>query len=374
MSDAIPFLHALAQALSTNTLYTPGHPATRRTSENLWHAASALLAADPHPVLLFLGTAPVYAGRALHEMRDWQHSGRLAAVGVQRLEFDSALTPESIAQLVERLTARLATGRATDDDARPIPGVVFGAVALKQESDATSGDAAASPTEADPTLRVQLDDEVDAMQFIRAEAARGVVARAEAEAVVRILAAVVGPHSLPQVDPTADADRYHLVHPVNTALLAMAASAAAGIDGSGRHRIGVVALLHDIGMALLPSEVAHKERLTDAERAQVETHTAQGAALLLRSGGAGCELAAVVTFEHHLRPDGGGYPVRRFAPAAHWASRMVGCCAAFAALRARRPFRAGWPTERVVRYIETGAGTVFDAEIARLVAALVRAA
>jgi HD-GYP domain-containing protein (c-di-GMP phosphodiesterase class II) len=191
---------------------------------------------------------------------------------------------------------------------------------------------------------------------------------------VRILAAIVDPHHLPQVDASGNADRYHVVHPVNTALLAMTASAAVGLDGTGRHRIGVVALLHDIGMALLPADVVDNERISDAKRAQVESHTTLGATLLLEKGGTGFDLAAVVAFEHHLRPDGGGYPVRRFGPAPHWASGMVGCCATFAALRAPRPFRAGWATERVVRYIDDGAGTEFDPDIARLVAGLVRPA
>jgi HD-GYP domain-containing protein (c-di-GMP phosphodiesterase class II) len=147
-----------------------------------------------------------------------------------------------------------------------------------------------------------------------------------------------------------------------------------GLDASARHRIAVVALLHDVGMALLPPGLIDQERLDDTERALVETHTATGAELLLRKGGAGFNLAAVVAYEHHRRPDGAGYPARRLGPAPHWASRMVACCATFAALRAPRPFRPAWPTDRVVRYIDEGAGTEFDPEIATLVASLVRPA
>lgn len=372
MSDAIRFLHALAQTLSASTLYAPGHPATRRSLEHLWRAATALLAADPHPVFLFLGTAPVYAGRALHELREWHHSARLAAIGVQRLEFDSALTLDSLVQLVERLTTRLNTGQPSRDEVTPIPGVVFGVVAVQGQGDLSAAEPAEPLGDSEARLRLDLTDELAAMQFILAEAARGVVARAEAEAVVRILVALVDPHQLPQAAHLDYADRYHLVHPVNTALLAMTAAGAVGVDGVGRHQIGVVALLHDIGMVRLPPELATKESLTDAERTAVEAHTVSGAELLLRHGGVGSELAAVVAFEHHLRPDGNGYPTRRFSPTPHWASRLVACCAAFAALRAPRPLRAGWPTDRVVLYVEECAGTVFDAEIATLVASVVR--
>lgn len=372
MSDANGFLHAFAQALAVTTLYTPGHPATRRGLENLWQAATALLASDPHPVFLFLGTAPVYAGRALHELSDWHHSARLAAVGVQQLEFDTALTLDSLAQLIERLTARLTAGQPASDEGTPIPGVVFGVVAVQGQVELSVAEPAEPLADSDAMAQLDLVDELDAIRFIRTEAARGVVARAEADTVVRILAALADHHHLPQAAQSGDADRYHLVHPVNTALLAMAAASAVGLDPAGRHRIGVVALLHDIGMALLPPDLADQESLTDVERAQVETHTVAGAELLLREGGVGLELAAVVAFEHHLRPDGGGYPIRRFSPMPHWASRLVACCAAFAALRAPRPFRAGWPTDRVLRYIDEGAGTAFDPEIATLVASVVR--
>ena len=372
MSDAIQFLHVLAQTLSAHTLYVRGHPATRRSLEQLWRAAAGLLVADPHPVFLFLGTAPVYAGRALHELDDWQHSARLAAVGVQRLEFNSALTLESLGQLVDVLTAKLASGAPGGDDVASIPGVAFGVVAVPERAALSDADTTRPPAGTESMLQLDLVDELEAMQFIRSEAARGVVARAEADAVVRILAALGEGRRVAQAAQPGDARGYHAVHPVNTALLAMSAAGAAGLDGAGRHRIGVVALLHDIGMALLPAALADQEEHAGAQRRQVEAHTVAGAELLLRQGGAGCELAAVVAFEHHLRPDGNGYPLRRFTPAPHWASRLIGCCAVFAALCTRRSFRAKWPVERAVRHLEAGSGAAFDPEIAALVVSVVR--
>ena len=82
--------------------------------------------------------------------------------------------------------------------------------------------------------------------------------------------------------------------------------------------------------------------------------------------------AVAVAFEHHLRPDGTGYPARRFTPPTHWASRLTGTCAAYVALRAPRPYRPAWAPLRALAYLEEGAGTVFDAESARALATLVR--
>ena len=66
MSDAIRFLHALAQALSAISLYSPGHPAAAKALEAAWQALQVLLKRDARPTFFFLGGAPVYSGRALH--------------------------------------------------------------------------------------------------------------------------------------------------------------------------------------------------------------------------------------------------------------------------------------------------------------------
>jgi HD-GYP domain-containing protein (c-di-GMP phosphodiesterase class II) len=372
MSEAIRFLHALAQAMSTLTLYSPGHPATKRGAETLWESINALLALDERPVFLFLGTSPVYNGRALHELRDWQQSARLADVGVQRMEFDRSLTVDSVHQMLERLLQRLSSGIIPGESREtPIPGIVFGTVAVQEEEAPETGEPEAAPTVGESEPQLDLTDELEAIRFVRSEARRGVVARAEVEAVARILGNLLDEFRLPQAIPTADPEQYHLVHPANTALLAMAAGSASGVDAAGIHRLGVMALLHDIGMARIPAELGNRERLDDAERALVETHTVEGARLLLESGGRGLELAATVCFEHHLRTDGSGYPHRRFRPATHWASRLIGCCGALTALRAARPFRPAWTTDRAVLHLEEGAGTVFDADAARLVAGVV---
>jgi HD domain len=373
MSEAIRFLHAFAQALSTMTLYSPGHPATKRGVENLWQAMHALLAIDPRPVFLFLGTAPVYNGRALHELRDWQHSQRLADAGVQRLEFDDALTLESLGVLLERMMVRLTTGNPVpDEDETPLVGIAYGTVAVYEDDVPPSTSEGAQLEGGSGELLLDLTDELDTMEFVRTEGMRGVVARAEAEAVARILGRLIGEPQVPQASHGGDPERYHVVHPVNAALLAMVAATTTGIDGAGRHRIGVMALLHDIGMTRLPAGLGNRESLNAERRALVETHTAEGARLLLDAGSPGLELAAIVAYEHHLRPDGTGYPARRFRAAAHWASRLIGACSTFTSLRLVRPYRPAWSVDRAARHLEEGAGTVFDPEAAKLVASIVR--
>lgn len=371
MSEAVRFLHALAQALSAASLYSPGHPATRRSLETLFQSLVALLKVDAHPVLLFLGGAPVYGGRALHELSDWPWSRRLSAVGIQRLECDSSLTEDSAAVLIEQIMVRMSTGASVGVGEAGIPGIIYGNVAVLEEVALEPSEQAFSGGAPSRELLLDLADEIEAMAWIRSEAVGGNIARGEASAVVRILGGLFEHHELPQVAHGDDPARYPLVHAINTALLTMAA-ASPWVDRPGRHRLGVAALLHDIGMARIPVELGNKEMLTIAERITVETHTSLGARLLLESGGRGLELAAAVAYEHHLRPDQSGYPARRFRPVPHWSSRLVSAASTYAALRSPRAFRPRWAANRALAYLEDGAGTVFDAEAANMLAMVVR--
>ena len=368
MSEAIRLLHALAHALATIALYSPGHPATRRAIEQAHQALLALLDVDPRPSFLFLNTSAVYAGRALHELREWPWTQRLSDAALQRVSFDSRLTVEGMSAFLDLVTMRVATGDISTE-AAPIDGVVFGAVSVLDDDAAEADSEDEVVVEGSAELQVELDDELDVVTYIFSEAARGALARAESEAVVRILDGLLEQHPLPQA-AAANAP-YSAAHAVNTSLLAMACATASGMDRVARQRIGLAALLHDLGMALVPTELTSKDSLTSEERAKVEAHTVRGARLLLE-GGQGMALSATVAYEHHHRPDGTGYPVGRMRVSPHWASRLVGVTSAYVALRAPRPFRPAWTPDRALRHLEDGAGTVFDGDIARMVAVLVR--
>jgi HD-GYP domain-containing protein (c-di-GMP phosphodiesterase class II) len=367
----------MAQAISALGLYSPGHPAANSAVAAAGKALMALLAVEPEPTFYFLGGAPVYAGRAIHELDNWPWGQRLAAAGVHRLDFEPTATAATLKQFLTRMQPLLAEGVEPDldDEPEPIPGMRYGTVTVADPyAEASDAEEAEDHPEEDDSneLALDLSDELAAMAHIRDEATRGRLARAEADTIVRILGGHLDHFDLPQAMAPTDFAEYPQFHAINTALLVMAVASAAGVDRPGRQRLGVAALLHDIGMALLPPDLLLRESLTPPERTLMETHTEAGARLLIERGGVAMDLAASVAFEHHLRPDGGGYPARRFAMPAQWASRLVGTCAAYVALRAPRPFRAPWSPGRVLTHLEQAAGTVFDDEAARSLARLVR--
>jgi len=103
----------------------------------------------------------------------------------------------------------------------------------------------------------------------------------------------------------------------------------------------------------------------------MNSHTVEGARLILQAEEE-LDMAAVVAYEHHIRIDGGGYPALKYKRACHQASNLVHVCDVFDALRTRRPYRDAWPAERALSLIAEGAGTEFDADVARAFVQMMR--
>lgn len=376
MSEAIRFLHALAQAFSAMNLYAPGHPAAARAIALAWQALEALLARAPDHAFLFLGNAPIHGGRPLHELASWPWSPRLAKVDLHRIEFREGITAEGFRQFLDRVQGRFIRGGVpADESVEPLEGIDYGPVVVEDAEGAVAGlipEEYALAVENSAELVIDMVDELEAFMYIREEARAGRVAWAEAEAVVRLLIGYSLHLRLPQAAAPADHLMYPAVHAINTTCLVIAAGQTMGLERADLQRLGLAALLHDVGMARLPARFTTAAQLGETDRATMESHPGQGAALLLAGGGAAADLAAIVSWEHHLRPDGTGYPSRRFRMPMHWASRQVAVASTFASLRCARPFRAAWAPERALAHLEEGAGTVHDLEAARSIIAVVR--
>jgi HD-GYP domain-containing protein (c-di-GMP phosphodiesterase class II) len=218
-------------------------------------------------------------------------------------------------------------------------------------------------------------EEVEATTWIFHRVAEGrQLPVAEAECVVN---AMYGEHNwggrlffplLPVSEPT----EFMAVHAVNVATLAMALAGLQQFDAASVRRVGVAALLHDIGMAKVPVSTWGKAgSLTPEERSQVMAHPTDGATLLLAAH-ASLDLAAVVAYEHHLRVDGSGYPKLTYPRSAHFVSRLVQVCDVFCALSADRPYRKAWPLEVILSFLDERSGFEFHPTIATALTRLVR--
>ncbi|MBP2299956.1 DUF3369 domain-containing protein [Azospirillum picis] len=138
------------------------------------------------------------------------------------------------------------------------------------------------------------------------------------------------------------------------------------LDETSLEIIGLAAILHDIGNAVVsPAILAKPGPLDDAERAAMQVHTVAGAALLsqashLAEGPSHLHLGATVARSHHENWDGSGYPDGRSGPAIPLCARIVAVADAYDAMTRDRPYRTALGHEAAVAEIRRLGGLRFD--------------
>ena len=371
------FLTSLAQSLSTMMLYPREHPTWSRAVDASYASLGELQEENKQPLFTFLGRDVIYGQSALQELRDWPWAEKLAQVGVQRLEFEPEVTREEfeefIADLLNRLVA-MGAGTGIAPAARRTSGrqsIRFGAVTVREEEEENADPATRSATPSEGMegtgLPFELNEEANAATWIYEQVeAKDVVPLVEADAVVRSLTVAMKGSSamiIPLLRLKAS-DPYNAIHAINVAVLVMALAEQLGLGNKDVHEFGMAALLHDLGMAKVPRELVLKPiELTDDERKVIERHPVDGARIILTSDKR-MELGATVAYEHHLRPDGTGYPQGLFRRPMHLASKITRVCSVYNALRIPRAHRSPYPSGQALLFIDERSGKEFDQEIA----------
>lgn len=226
-------------------------------------------------------------------------------------------------------------------------------------------------TEFDPRFREEIDAVFWLFEEVRAGNELPVL---EAEAVGHSLYVSMrldGKVSIPRL-PLHEMKEYNAVHGINVALMAMGVAEALGYEERAVRAIGIAGLLHDIGMVRVPLELLSKaEHFNDEERAIVTRHPVEGATIIAQSDAA-LDLAAVAAYEHHIKPDGTGYPKLSYVRKPHRVSALIAVCDAHHALSSPRPFRDAWPQDIVFSFLQQRAGFDFETEMVRAVTRVMR--
>jgi len=374
IDEAVRFLTSMAQAVSTMTLYADDHPARQRAVDRAYTALRDLQQQNERPLFTFLGSEIVLDRVPLRDLRQWDWGPRLAAAGIQRLEFEGSVSRDDFEAFLEDAYLRMSGTPVPSSEARPSrPSQIrYGAVALRGES---ADERTPAGGEVLATLGYSLREEIEGVEWLHQEVkeARS-LHMLEAEGIVRSLSvAMHGDQAyLIPLLRLKEFDQYTVTHALNVSVLTMALAEFLGMGPREVRGFGIAGLLHDLGKVKVPEEILNKPgRLTDEERKVMNSHPTEGARMILEAE-AHLDLAAVVAYEHHIRIDGGGYPSLRYQRACHEASNLVHVCDVFDALRTHRPYREAWSTERALGIVEEGAGPEFDRDIAHAFVQMMR--
>jgi HD-GYP domain-containing protein (c-di-GMP phosphodiesterase class II) len=158
-------------------------------------------------------------------------------------------------------------------------------------------------------------------------------------------------------------DETAFYHSVNVCLLSLALGRTVGLGSDELRRLGMGALLMDVGRVVLDDPALRMPgRLSNEDWALVRLHPQEGALAILAATGPGEEIAAQIALEHHVRFDGGGYPDlggRR----PHLFSRLVAVADAYGAITSHRPHRPARSPQEARHILMQGAGEAFDPDL-----------
>lgn len=159
------------------------------------------------------------------------------------------------------------------------------------------------------------------------------------------------------------ADQYTKSHSMRVASLAESIAEKMGMKQVEIENIRVGSLLHDIGKVEISTRLIQKAAgLTEAEQAEMATHTVQGAELV-SSLGTILEGAVPIIMHHHDHYSSGSKAEGKHGEAIPIGARIVAVADAYDAIVTDRPYRRGRTPEEAVAIIREQSGRQFDPKV-----------
>lgn len=153
---------------------------------------------------------------------------------------------------------------------------------------------------------------------------------------------------------------YLYQHSLNVCIYSTMLGMANGYSRDEILTLGLGALLHDIGITKINQDILKKPGpLTEAERAEVRTHTEIGFKLLKDEPNIPL-LAAHCAFQHHERLDGSGYPRGIQDKEIHEYAKWIAIADSYDAMTTHRPYRLAMLPHQAMEILFAGVGTLYE--------------
>ena len=166
-----------------------------------------------------------------------------------------------------------------------------------------------------------------------------------------------------------DFDAYTFSHSVNVCVLSLLMADRLRLYKSDIARLGIAALLHDIGKMYVPQSILNKpSKLEGKEWDLMKYHTFFGVKELSRVKSPREVVDGLyVTLQHHAHYDGGGYPSKPGGWDLHLFSRIVTIADYYDAMTTPRIYKIDPLTpDRALRFILGKSGQIFDPFVAKV--------
>lgn len=119
--------------------------------------------------------------------------------------------------------------------------------------------------------------------------------------------------------------------------------------------------MHDIGKIGIPDAILQKAGPLEADEWNImRTHSEIGYNFFKESDSPLLQAAAIITYEHHEKYDGSGYPRGLKGEDIHIFGRITAVADVFDALGSERCYKKAWPNEEIYDYFQKERGKHFD--------------
>ena len=354
-------LRRLAASVRSAQLYSPGHPIIARNLESLSAAFQMLHSLQPAVTIGLVGDEVIVDDMPMARAETLgPFVRRLQQSGVERITVDRGVTLEGITEFLAAITTVDMRGADNDRAFPEIAHIRVGRVTVEERIEGSLTDMATIKRLYNDAVSVAGDvwDSAQTEGRPDATAARSMI-DGLAQAVAQNRNALLALTTLKNYD------NYTFTHMVNVSILTMGQARGLGIDGPLLREFGVAALMHDIGKVRTPLEILNKpDRLNEHEFALMRRHVVDGAEILRMTPDVPA-LAPVVSFEHHLRFDGSGYPAGVTRSSLNIGTMLCSIADVYDAMRSQRRYQQAFPTDRILAVLKGNDGSQFDQHLVR---------
>lgn len=169
--------------------------------------------------------------------------------------------------------------------------------------------------------------------------------------------------ALKDILPVLHHDYGTFTHSTNVSYYSGVLADALGYSREDVEEIVRGALLHDLGKLDIDIKILNKpDKLTDIEFRIIKQHPTQGFVRLVGQSGVSFG-QLMMTYQHHEKLDGTGYPVGIGGDEIHPWAKICSVADVYEALTSHRPYRKPMPNASALAILERGIGNTFDGEI-----------